>query len=83
MNGNKEHRPNGAAAEGGRPIEGAAEGGTSVYIFHIYSLNFFHIFSLMGFLFYGVKSRSGHDRSQSFASISHISDPKLIFEVIS
>ena len=30
MNRNKEHRPNGAAAEGGRPIGGAAEGGVSV-----------------------------------------------------
>ena len=26
----------------------------------------FHIFSLVCFLIYGVKSRSGHDRSQSF-----------------
>ena len=31
MNRNKEHRPNGAAAEGGRPIGGAAEGGASVF----------------------------------------------------
>ena len=30
MSRNKEHRPNGAAAEGGRPIGGAAEGGASV-----------------------------------------------------
>ena len=31
MSRNKEHRPNGAAAEGGRPIGGAAEGGASVF----------------------------------------------------
>ena len=34
------------------------------YIFHIYFLNMFHIFSLVCFLIYGVKSRSGHDRSK-------------------
>jgi len=31
MSRSKEHRPNGAAAEGGRPIGGAAEGGASVF----------------------------------------------------
>ena len=31
MSRNKEHRPNGSAAEGGRPIGGAAEGGASVF----------------------------------------------------
>ena len=31
MSRNKEHRPNGAAAEGGRPSGGAAEGGASVF----------------------------------------------------
>ena len=31
MSRNKEHKPNGAAAEGGRPIGGAAEGGASVF----------------------------------------------------
>ena len=31
MSRNKEHRPNGAAAFGGRPIGGAAEGGASVF----------------------------------------------------
>ena len=36
------------------------------YIFHIYFLDMFHVFSLVCFLIYGVKSRSGHDRSQSF-----------------
>ena len=72
MSRNKEHRPNGAAAEGGRPIGGAAEGGASVlfvsahlffyimniygyslyipYIFHIYFLSMFHIFSFVRFL---------------------------------
>ena len=39
----------------------------------------FHIFALVCLLIYGVKSRSGHDRSQNFDSISHDSDPKLIF----
>ena len=31
MSRNKEHRPKGAAAEVGRPVEGAAEGGASVF----------------------------------------------------
>ena len=31
MSRNKEHRLNGVAAEGGRPIGGAAEGGASVF----------------------------------------------------
>ena len=44
-----------------------------------YFLDMFHVFSLVCFLIYGVKSRSGHDRSQSFVSILHISDPKLTF----
>ena len=34
---------------------------------------------LVCFLIYGVKNRSGHDRSQSFGSISHVSGSKLIF----
>ena len=37
-----------------------------IYIFHIYFLDMFHVFSLVCFLIYGVTSRSGHDRSQSF-----------------
>ena len=45
------------------------------YMFHIYFLNMF----LMCFLIYGVKHRSGHDRSQSFGPILHVSDPKLKF----
>ena len=49
------------------------------YIFIIYFLNMFHIFSLVCFLMYGVKSRSGHDRMTSFNSISHISGSKLAF----
>ena len=36
-----------------------------IYIY-IYILAMFHIFSLVCFWIYGVKSRSGHDRSQSF-----------------
>ena len=39
----------------------------------------FHVFSLVCFLICAVKSRSGHDRSQSFDPISHASDPKLTF----
>ena len=31
MSINNEHRPNGAAAFGGRPVGGAAEGGASVF----------------------------------------------------
>ena len=49
------------------------------YIFHIYFLAMFHIFSLVCFLIYGVKSRSGHDRSQSFGPISHVSGPEMVF----
>ena len=81
MSRNTEHRPNGAATEGGRPI-GAPPKAVPVfliiniygyalyipyifhiyiYIFHIYFLAMFHIFSLVCFLIYGVKSRSGHD----------------------
>ena len=37
-----------------------------LYIFHIDFLAMFHIFSLVCLLPYGVKSKSGHDRSQSF-----------------
>ena len=36
-----------------------------------------HIFSHVCFLTYGVKSRSGHGRSQSLGQISHVSGPKL------
>ena len=51
----------------------------SLYIFHTYFLDMFHVFSLVCFLIYGVKNRSGHDRSQSFGSILHVSDPKMVF----
>ena len=61
-----------------------------LWIFLIHSLYIPHIFpryvpyiSFVCFLIYGVKSRSGHDRSPSFGSISHVSDPKQLFEVIS
>ena len=40
----------------------------------------FHIFSLVCFLIHGVKSRSGHDRSPTVGSISHVSGPKLTFD---
>ena len=45
MSRNKEHRPNGSAAEGGRPIGGSAEGGASVFFvsahlsFHIMNIH--------------------------------------------
>ena len=46
--------------------------------FHIYFLAMFHIFSLVCFLIYGVKRRSGHDGSQSFCLIWHLSGPKMV-----
>ena len=56
----------------------------SLYVPHIY--NYIYTFpeyvpyiSLVCFLIYGVKSRSGHDRSQSFGSVSHVPGPKLTF----
>ena len=47
MSRNKEHRPNGAAAEGGRPIGGAAEGGASV--FFVSAHLFFYIMNIYGY----------------------------------
>ena len=47
------------------------------YIFDIYFLNMFHIFSLMCFLIYSVNSSSGHDHITTFGKKLHISDPKL------
>ena len=66
----QKHRPNGAAAEGGRPI-GAPPKAAPVfliinlygyalyipYIFHIYFLAMFHIFSLVCFVIYSVNRR--------------------------
>ena len=40
------------------------------HIFHLYFLDMFHMCSLVYFLIYGVKSRSGHDRSQNYSSHS-------------
>ena len=52
----------------------------SIYTYiYIYFLDMFHVFSLVCFLIYGAKSRSGHERSQSFGPISHVSGPKLTF----
>ena len=54
----------------------------STYIYtyiYIYVLNTFHIFSFVWFVIYSVNSGSGHDRSQTFSSISHVSGPKLTF----
>ena len=39
MSRNKEHRPNGAAAEAGRPLGGAAEGGASVFFVYDYLIS--------------------------------------------
>ena len=54
--------------------------GYSFYIpYYINFLAMFHKFALVCFLIYGVKSRSGHDRSQSFGPIWHVSGPEIIF----
>ena len=50
MSRNKEHRPNGAAAEGGRPIEGAAEGGASVFFVSAHLS--FYIMNVYGYSLY-------------------------------
>ena len=49
------------------------------YIFHIYFLDMFHVFSLVCFLIYGVKRRQGHDGSQSFGPIWHVSGSEMVF----
>ena len=46
MNRNKEHRPNGAAAEGDHPSGGAAEGGASV--FFVSAHLFFYVMNIYG-----------------------------------
>ena len=83
-------RPNGAAAFGGRPIGSVfliinLYGYALyipyifliyIYIFHIYFLDMFYIVSFVCFLIYGGKSRSGHDRSQSFGPIWLVSGPE-------
>ena len=64
MSRNKEHRPNGAAAEGGRPIGGTAEGRASVlyvsahlffyimnHVIHGYTLYIPYIFYIYIYLF--------------------------------
>ena len=83
MSSNKEHRSNGAAAEGGRPIGAPPLKPVcliilyhkSLCIFLIYSMYIPYIFpkyvpyiSLVCFLIYSVNSRSEHDRSQTFDS---------------
>ena len=50
MRRNKEHRPHGAAAEGGRPIGGAAEGGASV--FFVSAHLFLYIMNIYGYSLY-------------------------------
>ena len=51
MSRNKEHRPNGVAAEGGRPIGSAAEGGAFVFFVsaHLFS---FHIMNIYEYSLY-------------------------------
>ena len=64
MSRNKEHRPNGAAAEGGRPIGGAAEGGASVFFVSAHlSFNTMHIY---GYSLYG----HGHGHGACIESLS-------------
>ena len=70
MSRNKEHRPNGAAAEGGASVFFVSAHlfsyimniyGYSLcipYILHIYFLNIFHIFSLVCFLIYSLNSNN-------------------------
>ena len=41
-------------------------------------LDMFHVFSLVCFLVYGVKRRSGHDGSQSFDQILHVLGPEIV-----
>ena len=69
MSRNKEHRPNGAAAEGGASVFFVSAHlsfyimniyGNSLYIlyiFHIYVLNIFRICPLVCLLIYGVNRR--------------------------
>ena len=42
---------------------------------YVYILNMFHIFPLVRFLIYGVKSGSGHERMTSDGTISHALGP--------
>ena len=84
-------RPNGAPAEGGRTIGSVflitlyhqyswifLKNSLHIpYIFHIYFLAMFHIFSLVCFLIYGVKSRSGHVQIPTFDPIWHVSNPEI------
>ena len=52
--------------------------GYSLYIPYIFP-SYVPSISLVCFLIYGVKSKSGHDWSQSFGPILHGLDPKLSF----
>ena len=49
------------------------------FIFHIYFLAMWSMFSLVCFLIYGVKRRSGHVQIPTFDPIWHASGPKLSF----
>ena len=51
----------------------------SLCISYLQVLNIFLVFPFACFVIYSVNSRSGHDRSQTFGSISHVSNPKLTF----
>ena len=50
MSRKKEHRPYGAAAKGGRPIGGAAEGSASVFFVSAHFL--FYIMNIYGYPLY-------------------------------
>ena len=65
---NQKHRPNGAAAEGGRPIGAPPKAAPVfliivyhkylwIFLIYIYILNMFHIFSPVCFLIDGVNRR--------------------------
>ena len=49
------------------------------YIFHIYFLAMWNMFSLVCFLIYGVKRKSGHDGRMSFGPFLHVSGLKMVF----
>ena len=81
---NQKHRPNGAAAEGGACVSDLFISWILMdipYIFLIYCIfpKYVPYISLVCFLIYGVKSRSGHDASQSFGQIWHVLDPEMVF----
>ena len=51
----------------------------SIYIYIYIFPKFVHVFPVCFLLIYGVKSRSGHDRIQSFGPIWHVSGSEMVF----